>query len=93
MTSHIGDYEMDDIILALGSNVNILTRKTWESMGKSKLVWCPILLWLSNQPKVLSIGQLTQVPVEIKGLHTYADFEVIDIVDDTNLYPTLLRID
>ena len=26
-------------------------------------------------------------------MHTFADFEVINIVDDTNPYPTLLRID
>ena len=34
MTAHIGDYDMDYIILELGSDVNILTRKTWENMGK-----------------------------------------------------------
>ena len=43
--------------------------------------------------KFLPIGRLTQVPVEVEGLRTYADFEVIDIVDDTNPYPALLGID
>ena len=33
------------------------------------------------------------MPVEDKGLRTYAKFEVIDIIDDTNPYPTLLGID
>ena len=42
MIAQIGDYDMDYIILDLGSNVNILTRKTWESMNKSRLDWSPI---------------------------------------------------
>ena len=35
MIAQIGDYDMDYIILDLGSNVNILTRQTWESMNRS----------------------------------------------------------
>ena len=44
MTAQIGDYNMDYIILDLGSDVNILTWKTWESMGKPRLDWSPIQL-------------------------------------------------
>ena len=36
---------------------------------------------------------MSQVPIDIEGLHTFADFEVINIIDDTNPYPTLLGID
>ena len=93
MKTQIGEYELDYIILDLGSNVNILTRQTWESMNKLRLDWSPIQLRLANQSKVLPIGRLTQVPVEVEGLRTYAEFEVIDIVDDTNPYPALLGID
>ena len=84
---------MDYIILDLGLDVNILTRQTWERMNNPRLDWSPIQLRLANQSKVLPIGRLTQVPVEVKGLRTYVDFEVIDIVDDTNPYPALLGID
>ena len=84
---------MDYIILDLGSEFNILTRQTWESMNKPRVDWSPIKLRLANQPKVLPIGRLTQVPVEVNGLRTYVDFEVIDIVDDTNPYPALPGID
>ena len=34
MTAQIGEYDMDYIILDMGSDINILTRQTWESMGK-----------------------------------------------------------
>ena len=62
-------------------------------MNKPQLDWSPIQLRLVNQSKVLPIGRLTQVPVEVEGLRTYADFEVIDIIDDTNPYLALLGID
>ena len=35
--AQIGDYDMTDIILDLGSEVNFLTKKTWEQMGKPTL--------------------------------------------------------
>ena len=93
MTTQIGDYDMDYIILNLGSDVNILTHQTWEIMGKPPLEWSPIQLRLANHAKVLPIGRLSQVQVDIEGLYTFADFEVINIVDDTNPYPMLLGID
>ena len=44
MTAQIGDYDMDYIILDLGSDVNILMRQTWESMGKTHLDRSPVQL-------------------------------------------------
>ena len=83
---------MDYIILDLGFDVNVLTWKTWESMGKLHFEWSPIQLQLSNQVKDLPIGWLSQVPIDIEGLHTITNFEIINIVDDTNPYPALLEI-
>ena len=56
MTSHIGDYDMDYIILELGSIVKIIMRQNFESMGKLRLVWSPIQLILEIFLKVLPIG-------------------------------------
>ena len=36
---------------------------------------------------------MTQVPFEVEGLRMYVDFEVIDIVDDKNMYPTLFEME
>ena len=36
---------------------------------------------------------MSQVPFDVEGLRTFADFEVINFVDDTNPYPALLEID
>ena len=40
--AQIGEYDMTDIILDLGSEVNFLTRQTWEQKAKPTLEWSPI---------------------------------------------------
>jgi len=42
LTMQIGEYEMDQIILDLGFDVNVLPKKTWERMGRLALQWYPI---------------------------------------------------
>ena len=42
ITAQIGDYDMDYIILDLGSDVNILMRQTLKSMGEPHLNWSPV---------------------------------------------------
>jgi hypothetical protein len=44
MTTNLGGYEMDGVMLDIGSDVKIVTKKSWEVMGKLKLVWFPIHL-------------------------------------------------
>jgi len=39
------------------------------------------------------MGRLQGVTVDIEGVSTQTDFEVIKIVDDNNPYPALLGID
>lgn len=38
----IGEHEMDQVILDLGSDVNVLSKLTWECMGRPTLQWYPI---------------------------------------------------
>lgn len=62
-------------------------------MGRPTLHWSPIQLRMVNQQKVLPMGRLQGVTVDIEGGSTQTDFELIEIVDDSNPYPTLLGID
>ena len=62
-------------------------------MGKLRLICSLVQLWLANKSKFVPIGQLTQATIWIEGIETYVDFELIEIIDDTNPYPTLLWID
>jgi hypothetical protein len=93
LNANIRDFNMGDIILDLGSKVNVLPKKTWKCMGEPTLGYSPVQLKLENQHKVLPIGRLKRVTVDLDGVHTKADFEVIKIVDDTTPYPTLLGLD
>ena len=42
MTVQIGDYEMDQVILDLGSDANVLPKQTWQRIGEPKLEWSTI---------------------------------------------------
>ena len=78
----IGLYEMDEVVLNLGSEVNVMTKQTWEIMEKLKLAFSPIQLRLANQQIVIPLGCLSSVLVDLDGLCSLADFEVIEIIDD-----------
>lgn len=93
LTTQIREYEMDQVILDLGSDVNVLPKKTWARMGRPTLQWSPIQLRMANQQKIFPMGRLQGVIVDIEGASTQTDFEVIEIVDENNPYPVLLGID
>jgi hypothetical protein len=93
LTTQIGEYEMDQVILDLGSDANVLPKQTWERMGRPMLQWSLIQLRMVNQQKIIPMGRLQGVTVDIEGASALADFEVIEIVDDNNPYPALLGID
>lgn len=93
LSAVIGSYEMDEIVLDLGSEVNVMTKQTWDIMAKPKLLFSPIQLRLANQQRVIPLGRLSSVLVDLDGVHSLADFEVIEIIDHSMSYLTLLSID
>jgi hypothetical protein len=42
LNENIGDFNMGDIILYLGSEVNVLPKMAWEAVGEHKLGYSPI---------------------------------------------------
>ena len=84
---------MGDVILDLGSEVNVLPKKTWQCMGEPTLGYSLVQLKLSNQHIFLPIGSFKGVTVDLDGVCTKEYFEVIEIVDGTTPYPTLLGLD
>jgi hypothetical protein len=93
LNAQIGEYDINYVVLDLGSEVNVMMKKTWALMGKPKLIYSPIRLRMANQQVVSPFGILEHVPVDIKGVRTFANFEVIEIDDDIFPYPALLGID
>jgi hypothetical protein len=67
---------MGDIILDLGSEVNVLPKNTWQCMVDPILGYSPVHIKLSNQHRVLPIGRLKGVTVDMDGVRTKADFEL-----------------
>ena len=58
MNIESGDYEVESVILDLGSYVNILKKQTWHSMGNPMLGWSPVQLRLANKVKVHPISHV-----------------------------------
>lgn len=93
MDAQIDGYDVRDVMLDLGSNVHILPNKSWESMGRPRLVYSPIQLWLDNQYKIYLIGRLENVKVSLANVKTIAHFLVIYILDESDPYSALLGIE
>jgi hypothetical protein len=93
LNANIEDFNMGDIILDLGSEVNVLPKKTWQCMGEPTLGYSPVQLKLANQHRVMPIGRLKGMTIDLDGVRTKVDFEVIEILDGTPPYPTLLGLD
>ena len=89
----IGEYEMNQVALDQGFEVNVLTKETWELMGSPKMQISPIRLRLANQVRVYPLGRLPNILVDIDGVRSLVDFEVIEIIDDSKPFPALLGID
>ena len=43
LNAQIGYYDMDEVILDLGSEVNVLTKQTWELMGSPSDITHPFI--------------------------------------------------
>jgi hypothetical protein len=91
-SAQIGEYDVDNVILDLVSNMNVLPKQTWAMMGKPKLVLSHVELRLTNHHKIVSIGCLTRVHVNIDGVRSVAYFEVIEMMDDSQPYLVLMGL-
>jgi len=66
---------MDKVIMNLRSNANMLPKKTWELMGRSKLQWLPIdepryCNKNAATPKAFDFNYQLGVRTNLKGINT-----------------------
>jgi len=61
---------MGDIILDLDSEENVLPKMTWKCMGEPTLGYLPVQLELANQHRVIPIGSIKGVIVDLDGVRT-----------------------
>jgi hypothetical protein len=62
-------------------------------MGQPNMIWSPVQLILSNQHNIVLVRILTRLTVNIDGVRSVENFEVIKIVDGSTPYPVLLGLD
>jgi hypothetical protein len=65
LNANIRYFNMGDVILDLGFEVNVLPKKTWKCMGEPTLGYSPVQLNLVNQHRVLPIGRLKGVTIDL----------------------------
>jgi hypothetical protein len=93
LNSNNGYFNMGYIILDLGFEVNVLPKKTWQCMGEPTLGYSPFHMKLANDNSVLPNGRRKGVTIDLDEVRTLAYFKVIEIIDGTTPYPTLLGLD
>jgi hypothetical protein len=49
LSAQIGNYDVDYVVLDLGSEVNVMTKKTWALMEKPRFIYSLIRLKMVNQ--------------------------------------------
>ena len=81
------------LFLDLGSDANVLPKQTWQRMGEPKLEWSTIQLRMASQQRIIPLGRLSKIVVDIARVKAWADFEVIEIVEDADPYLVLLGLD
>jgi len=61
-------------MLDIGSDVNILPKRTREALGKPQFTYSPIHLRMANQYCIFPIGRLESVEIDVAGVKTVVDF-------------------
>ena len=86
----IEGYHVRQVVLDFGSQVNIMTRDTWEQLGRPRLNESGIYLKLADQGLVEPIGVWRNVDMTVKGITTKFDFEIIDPKEESGSFPALV---
>ena len=61
-------------------------------MGKVIVGLSPMQLRLDNQEKVKPIRRVSNLVVDVEGMRTHADFDVIEVINGDRSYPALLGV-
>jgi hypothetical protein len=87
--TRIGDFDID-CVLDEETQVNIMTERTWEILGK--LVMVPSLgrIGLFRGKLITLCGRLTLISMSAHGTSTEEEFEVIKFVENNTPFSILL---
>jgi hypothetical protein len=72
------------------TQVNIMTEKTWEILGKPTMVPYLGRIGLFKGNMITLCGRVTIVPIIVHGTSTEEEFEVIKFIEDNAPFPLFL---
>jgi hypothetical protein len=87
----IGDFNID-CVLDEEKQVNIMTERTWEAIGKASMIPSLGGIGLFRGKLVNLCGKLTQIPRNANGTSTEEYFEIIKFIEDNAPFTMLLAI-
>ena len=61
-------------------------------MGEPTLGWSPVQLRLANQAKVQPINRVSNLVIDVEGMRTCVEFDVIKVIYGGGAYSMLLGI-
>jgi hypothetical protein len=85
----IGDFDID-YALDEGTQMNIMTESTWETLGRPTMVPSLGRIGLFKEKMVTLCGRITQIAMSTHGASTEEELKVIRIIEDRAPFPTLL---
>jgi hypothetical protein len=87
--TRIGDFNID-CVLDEETQVNIMTERTWEILGKPAMVPSLGGIGLFKGKLITLCGRLTQIPMSAHGTSTEEEFEVVKFVENNAPFSILL---
>jgi hypothetical protein len=87
--ARIGDFDID-CVLDEETQVNIMTERTWEAIGRPAMIPSLGGVGLFRGKLVNLCGRLTQIPMNANGTSTEEDFEIIKFIEDNAPFTMLL---
>jgi hypothetical protein len=85
----IGDFDID-CVLDEETQVNVMTEKTWEAIGRPAMTPSLGGIGLFRGKLVNLCGRLTQISMNANGTSTEEDFEIIKFIEDNAPFTMLL---
>ena len=86
----INDSLIPKVVLDFGSQVNILTKDTWEKLGRPQLVKSDYYLKLADQGLIEPLGLCRNIETKIMGIPIRTNLKVIEPREGSKSYPTLV---
>jgi hypothetical protein len=86
----IGDFNID-CVLDEETQVNIMTERTWEAIGKPTMIPSLEGIGIFKGKMINLCGKFTRIPMNANGTSTEEDFEIIKFIENNAPFTKLLR--